>query len=279
MIAEALLLLAVSTTPIWGMAKTNRNLRSNGSPSKRKPSSPKFNKGGNVVSVTGGGAVNVKFEAVVLHDRHIQIVVYWLERGESDGFSKPINDAIFRMELTEEGFYWAECTRRLSLASETSMMNAKGWKWRCFPQFVADSKKPNKAPDRLATAQVLADVLSQPSVNQYNVEYRAVAANDMTRDPPRSADHLLTTEVIVTIIKQKYNLEDSPSFYAAYPDLAQKFFDAEANYPHLAISQLGYPSIREEVLEEEDEDEEEDEEENDNSGEVEDEMKDAEEEE
>jgi hypothetical protein len=82
----------------------------------------------------------------------------------------------------------------------------------------------------------------------------------MTTSPPRSADHMLTTETIVQIIKHKYDVPDGSSFFATCSALARSYFDPERNFPPMAVAQLGYPSMREEPEEEEKEEEDKEEE-------------------
>lgn len=47
---------------------------------------------------------------------------------------------------------------------------------------------------------------------EYNSQYCISQDNDLTQNPPRSVDFILTSDTIVQIINHKYNLRDKTTF-------------------------------------------------------------------
>jgi hypothetical protein len=206
-----------------------------GSPSK-KAGSP-FKTTFAPLSLRGSTDVNIMFERI----NGAHLTIFYLQKGQTDGFSKPLNDAIVSGDLTEYGFLYADSYLRLDHATDAPRKNSKGYNYRCFPQFTGDSEAPVTLAENLVAAGHLARVLSAPANNQFNTQYRVSASNDLTQNPPRSADFILTSDTIVQIIIHKYNLGDQATFYAAYPEFARYFFTPNPTYPFAAISQLGFP--------------------------------------
>jgi hypothetical protein len=137
---------------------------------------------------------------------------------------------------------YAGSSLRLAHDSDEPRKTLKGFKYRCFPQFTGGSDAPVTSADNLVAAGHLARILSAPASNKYNTQYRVSRDNDLTQNPPRSADFILTSDTIVQIINHKYELGDKANFYAACPEFARCFFTPNPTYPYAAISQLGYPS-------------------------------------
>jgi hypothetical protein len=103
-------------------------------------------------------------------------------------------------------------------------------------------ENPVTLADNLVTAGNLARILFAPANNQYNTQYRILRDNeDLTQNPPCSADFILTSDTIMQIFNHKYNLGDKATFYTTCPEFARYFFTPNPTYPYATISQLGHP--------------------------------------
>jgi hypothetical protein len=203
----------------------------------KQPSSPIFKTTSTPLSLKGGTDINIMFERI--NGSHL--TVFYLQRGGTDGYSKPINDAIASGQLAEHGFLFADSYLRLDHASDVPRKTSKGYNYRCFPQFTGRDGDPVTLADNLIAAGHLSKILSDPSNNKYKTQYRVSSDNDMTQNPPRSADFILMNEAIAQIINDRYQLEDNATFYGTHPEFARYFFTPNPTYPFVAISQLGYP--------------------------------------
>jgi hypothetical protein len=161
--------------------------------------------------------------------------------GETDGFSKPVNDAIGPGKLTDHGFFYSDSYLRLDHASDVPKKTSKGYNCRCFPQFTGGSEAPVTLAENLVAAGHLARIISAPANNQFNTQCHVSRDNDLTQNPPRSAAFILTSDTVLQIINHKCNLGDKDTFYNACPEFARYFFTPNPAYPHAAISKLGHP--------------------------------------
>jgi len=243
---------AATSVPFWTMAATKNTSanRGKGSPptttaasrGHSKKASPTFKKTASPVSVKDSGCVDIMFEIFKAYDEKSHVCCFYLRKGQTDGFSKPINDAITSGELASDGFVFADSTLRVSRDIDEPKLTSKGFHYRCFPQFIGDSEVPDTLEGCLATCHRLKKILTAPANNRFNTTYRVSAENNLTQNPRRSADFVLTTSTIVQIIDHKYEVEQGKSFYGMFPELATIYFTPNPTYPYKAISELGYPN-------------------------------------
>jgi hypothetical protein len=249
MIPVLLAILAAVYAPLWKMAaskpkskgKSGANKKS-ASPIFKKSASPIFKKSDSPVSVKDSGCVDIMYEILKAYDGKAHVICYHLRKGATDGFSKPINDAIASGDLANDCFNFADSPLRVSHDVDEPKLTSKGFHHRCFPQFIGDSDVPDTLEGCLATCKRLKAVLSAPANNRFNTTYRISADNNLTQNPPRSADFVLTTSTILQIIGHKYEVEQGQTFYGMFPELASIYFTPNPTYPHQAISELGYPA-------------------------------------
>jgi hypothetical protein len=232
------LVLAVSV-PVWKMAATSSKTKTRAN---KKPASPMFKKSASPVSVKASGSVDIMFELLMAFDGKSHVCTFHLKKGQTDGFSKPLNDAIQSGDLANLGFLFADSGLRASHESDESKVNSKGFQYRCFAQFIGDSDILDTVEGCLATCNLLKTILSAPANNRFNTTYRVSADNNLTQNPRRTADFVLTTPTIVQIIGHKYEVEQGRTFYEMFPELAGIYFTPNPTYPDKAILELGYPA-------------------------------------
>jgi hypothetical protein len=73
----------------------------------KKSTSPMFKKSTFPVLVKDSGCVDIMFEIFKSNDGKSHACSFHLQKGQTDGFSKPINDAITSGELANDGFIFA----------------------------------------------------------------------------------------------------------------------------------------------------------------------------
>jgi hypothetical protein len=93
-----------------------------------------------------------------------------------------------------------------------------------------------------ACCKRLKAVLSAPANNRFNTTCRVSADNNLTQNPPRCADFVLTTSAILQIIGHKHEVEQGQTFHGTFPELASVCFTPNPTCPHQAISELGHPA-------------------------------------
>jgi hypothetical protein len=208
----------------------------------KKPASPIFKKSPSPVSVKTSGGVDIMFELLRAFDGKSHVCTFHLKKGQTDGFSKPINDAIQSGDLANQGFVFADSGLRASHESDEAKVNSNGYPHRCFAQFIGDSEIPDTVEACLATCNLLKTILSAPANNKFNTTYRVSADYNLTQSPRRTADFVLTTSTIVQIIGHKYEVEQGRTFYEMFPELAGIYFTPNPTYPDKAILELGHPA-------------------------------------
>jgi hypothetical protein len=173
-----------------GKRKSPPGNKSSGAP-KKAPSL--FKTTSAPMSLKASTDVDIKFERV----KGSHLTIWYLQKGQTDGYSKPLNDAIESGELAKYGFMYAGSSLRLAHDSDEPRKSSKGFNYRCFPHFTSGSDAPVTSADNLVAAGHLARILPAPASNKYNTQYRVLRDNYLTQNPPRSADFILTSNTIV----------------------------------------------------------------------------------
>jgi hypothetical protein len=208
----------------------------------KKSTSPMFKKLTSPVPVKDSRCADVMFKIFKSCDGKSHVCSFHLQKGQTDGFSKPINDAIRSGELANDGFVFANSAVHVSRESDKPKLTFKGFHCRCFPQFIGDSEIPDTLEGCLANCDKLKAILTAPANNtRFNASYRVSADDNLTQNPHRSADVLIAS-TIVNIIDCKHAVEQGKTFYKMVPELAGICFTPNPTHPDKAISELGHPA-------------------------------------
>lgn len=172
-----------------------------------------------------------------------KLVVFIVTRNGSDGWSKPINDAVRSGELKDSGFHWFDCALRVDRSVNQTKSGSKGYPFRCFPQFV-NPETPSTAQSRFKTAKELQSILSRKENNKFNTKYRVHKENDQTSpNEPRAADYVLTDEVIQQVIETIF-VDAGIGFFEQSGDEALDWFTphpVKGDFSDIATTWFGYP--------------------------------------
>jgi hypothetical protein len=165
----------------------------------------------------------------------------WIDATPGDdGFGQ----YLFNFITEEQGFHdegiLTVAYRRVSLENSAVLQNVKNtYPRRCIVRIVDDSTHSS----RLAILRTLQTYLVHPSRNMFGYQYIVDDASDLTPpsdDDLRPMDHFLQDGVIVSLMFK--TLEDTGvDWFARNSDCALDFFSGP-NFPHEAITRLGYPA-------------------------------------
>ena len=196
-------------------------------------------------------SVRVCCEAVGSNEFFTVLICYLLPGQAStnsnrEPFSKDLEDAIAAQQFAHLGLNYAGFKRR-SEEGDRTHINSQGYAWRCWPAIdAASSDSDDDGPDvhtagrRMDITKAIADFLSHPDNNKYDISYVANHADDFTCQPPRHVSALLTDEQTLGLLDSLHPDLDS-SFYSERTDYAMMWFGETGPYSTEVVKRLGFP--------------------------------------